>query len=134
MNTYEQLRERMNELLPDLKRLEFGCEVTGKEHQLRDDWIVIGDEDVEQIHILDRGMRMSFRCYNGIPKLEILGRDPLLSDVLEAVSIYYNGDTRREIKGEANARIVVSWWNLSIPSLKGQSQEFHEFLWEILKK
>ncbi len=136
-SSLEIIRERVVEVVPRIMRLEFGCIFTmskGKKvfkFMYDSSWqenaegfiYFTGDEDL----------------YDETWKLEVLGREIQLADVLRAIPDRNNNICHIEADGTICSRdtttgmiIVHGVWNLSKP-LSGQSQETWDFLAGILK-
>lgn len=124
--TYEQVRKRISELVPDVMKLEFGCEV------------LYMKEDVLKVV---KGNKNSIVVTNGvvpIDRCEILGRDPSLADVLRAIGEAKNhnyeisiGTDGGFLDDESHLN-YISKWNLS-KHLSGQSQETLDFIGDLIK-
>lgn len=131
--TYEQLRTRLAELVPDIKKLEFGCEV-----EYLDTRYLIVKEKSEGFYLMSDGKIWTEEMLTQAMYLEILGRDPSLADVLRAI-----GKKHLEV-----AVIHLSYHNfidILLPAkhkkiryqadkpLSGQSQETLDFIGELIK-
>ena len=133
MTTHEKLRDKINELCPELMKLEFGCEVERSGE--------LG------IIVFCHGSTNLYRVKNGpwneddwnSNSFEILGKDPTLEDVMRAIDkdntsncleFYTDGKCFHQ-------REIESWdykftWELGKP-LSKQSDETVEKILEILK-
>ena len=139
MSKHNELRDRINELCPELKKLEFGCEMIKKD-ELKD-WAKL----VTLISYDGKRSRGYFREQDGsifslitdFKKFEILGKDPTLEDVLMAIS--RRDFTSFQYKETKKGRIyrgslveILDLWELGKP-LSQQSEETVEKILEILK-
>jgi hypothetical protein len=137
MSKHNELRDKINELCPELMRLEFGSIIiskeTGREHR-----VVLFDDSFVRVY---SGMVCSDLGYEDI---EILGKDPTLEDVMRAIGIrnpyteYDNricyDDKEADIEFweyEPKIQLGISW-QLGKP-LSQQSDETVEAILEILK-
>ena len=95
MSKHNELRDKINQLCPELMKLEFGCEIKSYCHPSTD--IVIDDES--EIDSLVTGKYAIHERKN----IKILGKDPTLEDVMRAIGKQYdsvNGWADYEIKTE----------------------------------
>ncbi len=112
MTTLQQLRSRIGELIPDVMKLEFGCEVSIEKNEGYGGSAIINEhrtltaiqckEEGKPDYFIgarstDRGyVQPDFRRIAGKKDIEvyrltkILGRDPTLADVLRAIGDDYS--------------------------------------------
>lgn len=136
MDTYQKLRDRINELVPELKGIRFGLPVKYK--GVEGIFCTVGNKlDRWNIHL--KGNSSAKQVDTRDEDFEILGRPIQLADVLRAIGgkhpyhlkwhataayfVFNAGTEKRDFKME---------WNLSA-SLSGQSPEVWQFLLDILK-
>lgn len=135
--TYQQLRTRIAELVSDIKKLEFGCEVKFKTGSPKGRVVQLECEDkVDSVNIL---IDDSYCDWFNVEDIEILGRDPSLADVLRAtgklneilyIDAYGNFLDYKIIDDEL--LLNSHRWDLSKP-LSGQSQRTLDFIGELIK-
>ena len=140
MTTHEKLRDRICELCPELKKLEFGCKMIKKD-ELKD-WAKL----VTLISYDGKRSRGYFREQDGsifslitdFKKFEILGKDPTLEDVMRAIEKqgvcgrYYITQYGELFRTGFENDELVCHWQLGKP-LSKQSDETVEKILEILK-
>lgn len=130
-HTKESVQARIAELVEDVKKLEFGCQVKDKENKVHR--VLDFDEDMILIQYL-----VPYENWYHVNEFEIIGRDATLADVLRAI-----WETGRCLRVDERGTIELQmptlgsknnfcYWNLSLP-LSGQSQEVIDFIGEILK-
>lgn len=156
MSKHNELRDRINELCPELMKLEFGCEVEVMRDRLfmsdayiYDKWIVSGFEskypnlklflvnreycfhNTKTLSCIDEvGKKIDF----GVYEVKILGKDPTLEDVMRAIEksggcYEFNG---KLAMGKNPFEKEDVEWQLGFP-LSQQSDETIKAILEILK-
>jgi len=161
MSKHNELRDRINELCPELKKLEFGCKVKPKEkiefpqYNFPEKLIFLNHSGGEQI--ADTGDFFEYHLFllepdsgeiyedneDVLDNFEILGKDPTLEDVLRAFNESYNNlDHLPSVTFEGqffyydpetgDENLTGIFWNLGKP-LSAQSSETVEAILEILK-
>ena len=85
MTTLQQLRSRIGELVPDVLKLEFGCEIS-RRYDMYKSGTIIG-QDNGTYYVLYDSISNITETIHDIQDYEILGRDPSLADVLRAVRV-----------------------------------------------
>lgn len=137
--TYDLVRERIVELVSELKELKFGCEVSinGLKHK-----IYAEEEDHYSACTIFRGEWMDVDIgkdiINNPQRVIILGTEPQLHDVLNAIGGNHESDNTRiflgvgEIEFDDPLRKKSCKWNLAQP-LSGQSEPLLLFLKGLLQ-
>jgi hypothetical protein len=160
MSKHNELRDRINELCPELKKLEFGCEVKPKEkiefpqYNFPEKLIFLNHSGGEQI--ADTGDFFEYHLFllepdsgeiyedneDVLDNFEILGKDPTLEDVMMAIE---KSNKQRGWFVNTNGEFSsVGYENLMTPPkisckwitgkpLSSQSSETVEKILEILK-
>ncbi len=141
--TYEQLRSAIAEKVPDIMKLEFGCNVKDEDGQ---PFICIGNDFFVRPTCLDQSSIGLYRIDIG----QILGRDISLADVLRAMrkicpydDSYMVGldggfySSECDTDGTDQRPVFVKGkpiiWDLSKP-LHLQSQEVWDFIYPLVEK
>jgi len=121
-HTYTTVRQQINELVPELLELKWGCEV---EVNVLGSWFKTIIDNNELAPNGDDGVKFSDSdCYSR-EDLKILGAEPQLHHVLKAM--------RSTGRVTAGAEFLLKIWNLD-ESLSGQNQDVLDFIGEVLSK
>jgi len=127
----QQCVERIYELLPQKKELKFGCEVIKSEMY---QGVVVG-EAYEQIAYLNYGAMKVYLA----PKehFEIIGQPIRLADLLLAIDKELHNEVGIEFLSGclsfSHKEYGYAKYNISNDNILSQSDEFCEFLWELIK-
>ncbi len=121
----EKLKQKIYKLLPDLKELEFGCEIEGNHA------IVVLSNNKEVLLFWKKSK--TFKWYN-IERFEykIIGKPIGLAEVLRALGEKYAFEgtgmlLKREFGSDYYSCAGMLYWNLK-ENLDNQSKEVIEFL------
>jgi hypothetical protein len=138
MSKHNELRDRINELCPELMKLEFGCEVESHYHDTSFIQTILAVKDSGN-YLVRTGVGEVTTTITRKDIVKILGKDPTLEDVMRAIDkdntsncleFYTDGKCFHQ-------REIESWdykftWELGKP-LSQQSDETVEKILEILK-
>jgi hypothetical protein len=156
MSKHNELRDKINELCPELMKLEFGCVCRNIEFDY--EFIICGRENPEAEYSISEDRMITYHIRNllhGDPtgienmevllnpkKTEILGKDPTLEDVIKAMTLaggnrwnmvtYKNGLNAGKIAILREDQKRFIYWQLGKP-ISAQSSETVEKILEILK-
>ena len=134
MSKHNELRDKINELCPELMKLEMGCEIEYRNKE----YIFIGHNDP----LLPNWFEAKYKYAERLAEIydtedfKILGKDPTLEDVLRAINeVYYGINMTNEGTTVLSDEIVeiIGIWELGT-SLKDQSPEVWEAIDSILDK
>ena len=126
---HETTIKRIQELVPDVMKLEFGCEVMYEwENEEKSEMVVVGRMG-ENFILTD--YHDSFCTEANEEEFEILGKPITLATILLAIWLnklewLNNNDTTVLIE-------LVKVWNLSEDNFNDQSEETKTFIGELLK-
>jgi hypothetical protein len=138
MSKHNELRDRINELCPELKKLEFGCKMIKKD-ELKD-WAKL----VTLISYDGKRSRGYFREQDGsifslitdFKKFEILGKDPTLEDVMRAIEKQYKdigGGVDFNIGESSSGDSIIETTNYVSPGELDEDNESFTFHWQLGK-
>lgn len=137
MTNYEKVREEVVRAVPEIMKLEFGCEIKWRQevwryvcHGRRPDGentlMIIGDNKVANINEKEE-IRLSTDSY------EILGRPITIADVLRAMNVKHKEEYSKSLYKVDDELLVglIEKFDLT-KDLSGQSEECLSFLAGIL--
>lgn len=128
----QKLADRLYELLPHKKELEFGCQFIWKEDLTdKDSYCAVFENWVTRNETV-RCMTRPFFTQAVVEKshiTEIIGQPLRLADVLLAMDDYAKGDLKVI---ENNLIAIYNKYNLSKDNILNQSDEFCEFVLGLL--
>jgi len=135
MSKHNKLRDKINELFPDLMKLEFGCEIEARYHDISFIQTILAVKDSGN-YLVRTGVGEVTTTISPKDIVKILGKDPTLEDVLRAINeVYYGINMTNEGTTVLSDEIVeiIGIWELGT-SLKDQSPEVWEAIDSILDK
>lgn len=145
-NHYEQLKNEIQEVC-DLKKLEFGCEVLWKENKKdKEIYLSIFENWVDKYKSIRALMPLGNQGIIDVENItEILGKEPVLADVLRTIKVKNkylmvreDGFLVQEINlhplKEVPYEVKNIYWNLSKDRLCDQDDSVKEFLYKLICK
>ena len=129
---HEETIKKIQELVPDIMKLEFGCEVMFKNGWGTNKYTITKElsDDKYKINTLDYGSNLEDMTY-GYDFTKILGKPITLAVVMLAIEENENDWFVYELR--QNQISVIESWNLSKDDFNEQSEETKDFIGELLK-
>ena len=147
--THEETIKRIQELVPSVMELEFGCEVILYSEEYSKNRRILKVLDKRHISGIDTIVEVCENNSNGVSyifyptknELKILGKPITLSVVLEAIReanvgfvfVTHSGTLHKKIGIEDTAHTYLGIWNLSKDNFNDQSEETKAFISNLLK-
>ena len=127
MNKEQQTIEKIQELVPEIMKLEFGCKVYIK--GIREDNPGCEYDLVVDERIKDGKITLGYFGDIPLTEIEVLGRSITLEDCLIAIKPYIG----KTFKYQSYWLNLVSLWKLGKP-FQDQSQECKNFIGDLILK
>ena len=131
---HDETIKRIQELVPSIMDLEFGCEILTKEKYSTSEKLVsmivtcvcVGQREVDTTHYKDLS-------YDDV--ITILGKPITLAVVLRAIEVKYRGDLFATVasNGWFHLGSKRGFWNLSKDNFNDQADETKTFIGGLLK-
>lgn len=145
MKTFQQKLEIVEKVirkaLPRTKKLSKGCKILFNLNDFHTDVVgeIIGIDDINVAIVITEDLAQRRVSLKNFDKEKIIGHDILLNDVLEWFQKFNkNNDVSFDLYGRFRIyngnQYSQSTWNLSKPYPKDQSEEFIDFLYDLIKK